>query len=95
MGSGPSTLELGWAGKAEADLSRYKVTRSTTSGGPYIKVNSPLVGSRIHRYEADDGSTTYYYAGNGGLIAYFVINKGTALVIPPAKEGVGAMGQHV
>ena len=36
----------------------------------------------------------FFDAGNGGFIAYFVINEGTDLELPAAKDGIGAMG-HV
>ena len=36
----------------------------------------------------------FFDAGNGGFLAYFVINEGSGLEIPDAQEGVGAMG-HV
>ena len=36
----------------------------------------------------------FFHAGNGGFIAYFVINKGTDLELPKAQYGIGHMG-HV
>ncbi len=36
----------------------------------------------------------FFDVGNGGFIAYFVINEGTDLELPKAKDGIGAMG-HV
>lgn len=36
----------------------------------------------------------FFDAGNGGFIAYFVINEGNDLVLPKAQDGIGHMG-HV
>ena len=36
----------------------------------------------------------FFDAGNGGFIAYFVINEGTDLELPKAQDGIGHMG-HV
>ena len=33
-------MALDWADNAETDLAGYNVYRSTTSGGPYTRVNS-------------------------------------------------------
>ena len=34
----------------------------------------------------------FFDAGNGGFIAYFVINEGTDIELPKAKDGMGHMG---
>ena len=53
-----------------------------------------LYGAQAVNAYVDESRMTHLFfdAGNGGFIAYFVINEGTDLVISPAKEGVGAMG---
>jgi len=52
-------LDLAWDANTEEDLDNYNVYRSTTSGGPYDLVASPITNSY-----SDVGltaSTTYYY----------------------------------
>ena len=42
---GNSTVSLNWNDNNETDLAGYNVYRSTTSGGPYTKLNSSLVST--------------------------------------------------
>lgn len=62
MGISDSDLvELNWDGNSESDLAGYNIYRSTTSGGPYTKLNSEITD----RSEYDDtdvvNGTTYFY----------------------------------
>ena len=52
---------LDWSDNTEPDLAGYNIYRSTTPGGPYTKINGPLVATSTY---ADTGLTNgaaYYY----------------------------------
>lgn len=63
-----------------------------------IKFYTEVLGMRLvlDQPNLDEPRMTHLFfdAGNGGFIAYFVINEGTDLELPAAKDGIGAMG-HV
>ena len=63
-----------------------------------VKFYTEVLGMRLvlDQHNLDEPRMTHLFfdAGNGCFIAYFVINEGTDLEIPPASDGVGAMG-HV
>ena len=54
-------VSLDWADNTEPDLSGYNVHRSTTLGGPYAKVNGPLVSASDYVDTGLTNGTTYYY----------------------------------
>jgi len=58
---GNSTVSLDWNDNNESDLAGYNAYRSTTSGGPYTKLNASLVSSSNYTDNAVSGGTTYYY----------------------------------
>lgn len=58
---GNSTVSLNWNDNNETDLSGYNVYRSTTSGGPYTKLNGSLVSSSNYADNTVSGGVTYYY----------------------------------
>ncbi|MCB1055456.1 MAG: endonuclease [Acidobacteria bacterium] len=53
--------ELSWLVNGEPDLAGYDVYRSTTSGGPYDRVNGALVGTNAYTDSGLVNGTTYYY----------------------------------
>lgn len=61
-----------------------------------VKFYTEILGMRLvlDQPNLDESRMTHLFfdVGNGGFIAYFVINEGTDLELPPAKDGVGAMG---
>ena len=54
-----SRLDLRWEANTELDLDHYNVYRSTTSGGPYDLVASPV--SNSYSDTGLEASTSYYY----------------------------------
>lgn len=59
--SGSSDALLDWADNTETDLSHYNVYRSTTSGGPYTKLNASNITSSTYTNAGLSAGTTYYY----------------------------------
>ena len=61
--AGPGQLEvsLNWDDNAEPDLAGYNVYRSTTTGGPYSKINGSLVTTSDYLDTGLTGGVTYYY----------------------------------
>jgi len=59
--AGNSTVSLDWANNSEPDLAGYNVWRSTTSGGPYTKINGTLLASSAYVDNTAVNFTTYYY----------------------------------
>ena len=54
-------VSLSWVANGENDLAGYNVYRSTTSGGPYAKVNAGLVGTNSFTDSGLTNGVTYYY----------------------------------
>jgi predicted phage tail protein len=52
-------VDLSWSANGEADLAGHAVYRSTTSGGPYVKVASASVA--FYRDSGLSNGTSYYY----------------------------------
>ncbi|MGH9894024.1 MAG: hypothetical protein ACREA0_19000 [bacterium] len=59
--AGNTQVTLDWNDNSEGDLAGYNVYRSTTSGGPYSKVNGPLVTASTYLDTGLTNTTTYYY----------------------------------
>jgi fibronectin type 3 domain-containing protein len=55
------TVYLGWNSNSEADMQGYNVYRSLTSGGPYTKINSGLVGTTNYTDTSVTNETAYFY----------------------------------
>jgi subtilisin family serine protease len=59
---GDASVTLDWADNTESDLAGYNVYRSTTSEGPYTKINgSTVVSSSSYVDTGLSNGTTYYY----------------------------------
>jgi len=56
-----TAVTLDWADNTEADLAGYDVYRSSTSGGPYVKLNSALLTSSTYRDPGAPAAATSYY----------------------------------
>ncbi len=60
-----------------------------------IKFYTEVLGMRLvlDQPNLDEPRMTHLFfdAGNGGFLAFFVVNKGTDLELPPARGGIGAM----
>src|SRR5919106_172448 len=59
--AGDASVSLDWADNSESDLAGYNVYRSTTSGGPYAKVNGSLVPTSSYSDSGLVNGTTYNY----------------------------------
>jgi fibronectin type 3 domain-containing protein len=60
-----------------SNVAGYNVYRSSISGGPYTKLNSPLITSTTYTDTAVIASQTYFYVGtsvdsNGNETAYSI-----------------------
>jgi|CXWL01.1.fsa_nt_gi endonuclease I len=58
---GNAVVNLDWNDNTEPDLAGYNVYRSTTSGGPYTKLNTVLVSASAYSDTTVSNGTTYYY----------------------------------
>ncbi len=58
---GNGVVNLDWNDNGESDLAGYNVHRSTTSGGPYTKINASLVAASTYSDTTVTNGTTYYY----------------------------------
>jgi endonuclease I/fibronectin type 3 domain-containing protein len=58
---GNNVVNLDWNDNTEPDLAGYNVYRSTTSGGPYTKLNTGLVAASAYSDTTASNGTTYYY----------------------------------
>lgn len=58
---GDGRVSLDWADNTEPDLAGYNVYRGTTSGGPYVKVNSSLVTTSAYTDTGLANGTPYFY----------------------------------
>ena len=58
---GNSFVSLNWNDNNESDLAGYDVYRSTTSGGPYTKINEWLLSNSNYIDSTTLGYVTYYY----------------------------------
>lgn len=67
------TVTLNWRASTSANVTGYHIYRSTTSGGPYTKVNSAMISTLNYTDTVKPGHTYYYVAtavGNNGESAY-------------------------
>lgn len=55
------TVTLNWTASTSSNISGYNVYRSTTTGGPYAKVNSSLVSATTYTDSYRTPGQTYYY----------------------------------
>lgn len=58
---GNGVVNLDWNDNGESDLAGYNVHRSTTSGGPYTKINASLVAASTYSDTTVTNGSTYYY----------------------------------
>ncbi len=59
--AGNQTVSLDWFDNNESDMNGYNVYRSTTSGGPYTKLNGALLANSAYTDNSVVNGTTYYY----------------------------------
>jgi hypothetical protein len=57
----PHSVTLNWVASVSANISGYNVYRSTTSGGPYTKLNSSVVVGITYTDSNVVAGQTYYY----------------------------------
>lgn len=55
------SVTLNWTASTSSNVSGYNVYRGLTSGGPYTKVNSSLVGGVTYTDTTVQAGQTYYY----------------------------------
>jgi fibronectin type 3 domain-containing protein len=58
---GDTIVSLNWNDNNESDMNGYNAYRSTTSGGPYTKLNGSLLVSSAYTDNSVINGTTYYY----------------------------------
>jgi len=58
---GSQTASLNWNDNTDLDLAGYNAYRSTTSGGPYTKVNTSLINVSNYSVTGLTNGTTYYF----------------------------------
>jgi fibronectin type 3 domain-containing protein len=93
---GDREADLDWDDNGESDLDGYNVYRSTSSGGPYSKINGSLVATSNHTDTGLTGGTTYYYvvtAVDLGTNESSYSNEGNATPVdnaPSAPNGLVA-----
>jgi endonuclease I len=58
---GDGTVNLTWSANGESDLAGYNVYRGTATGGPYTKLNGPLVSATSYSDATVTNGTTYFY----------------------------------
>ena len=56
-----TSVALDWADNAEGDLAGYDVHRGTMPGGPYAKLNGPLLGASQYTDASVTAGVTYFY----------------------------------
>jgi fibronectin type 3 domain-containing protein len=60
-GTGRHAVRLSWTASTSTGVTSYNLFRSTTSGGPYTKLNRFLVGKTSYTDWAVEAGHTYYY----------------------------------
>jgi hypothetical protein len=58
---GAGFVTLGWTANVEPDLAGYNLYRNEASGGPYSKVNGPLIVGTTYSVNTVAPGTLYYY----------------------------------
>jgi hypothetical protein len=59
--STPHSITLSWVASVSSNVAGYNVYRSTSSGGPYTKINSSTVTGISYVDNTVQAGTTYYY----------------------------------
>jgi fibronectin type 3 domain-containing protein len=54
-------VALSWDASSSQDVIGYNAYRSTTSGGPYTKLNASLISNTTYNDQALQSGNTYYY----------------------------------
>jgi hypothetical protein len=85
-GTNAHYVSLSWAASTSTNISGYNVYRSSTSGGPYTKVNGSLITSTSYTDTTVQAGQTYYYvatAVNSSNIESSYSNQAQATVPSP------------
>lgn len=88
--SSPTKVDLSWNANTEADLSGYNLLRSTTSGGPYVKINGDPI--EILTYSDSGLVGTYYYVLEAIDIAGNTSPFSSEVTANPTFESPGSGG---
>jgi len=95
---GNEEITLDWNDNIETDLDGYDIYRSTSSGGPYDKVNGSLVYSSEYTDSNLFGGGLFYYVvkaidGSSNVSGYSNEDSATATdIAPSAPTGLTATG---
>jgi fibronectin type 3 domain-containing protein len=54
-------VALSWTASTSPGIAGYNMYRSTTSGGPYTKINSSLITTTSYNDQTVQSGVTYYY----------------------------------
>ena len=60
-GDSSYSVELSWKASTSSDVIGYNVFRSTTSGGPYTKINPVVIAGTNYKDPSVAAGKTYYY----------------------------------
>jgi hypothetical protein len=71
----PSSVRLSWTASTSLNVTSYNVYRGTTTGGPYVKVNSSPVAALTYVDSSVSSGRSYFYVatavdGNGNESTY-------------------------
>jgi hypothetical protein len=85
------SVVLAWLDNTEIDLAGYNVYRSTTSGGPYVKLTSSIRTDPNYNDTDVSMGTTYYYVVTavdlGGLESEYSGEVSASPATPPSGTG--------
>ncbi len=86
---GTRLVNLTWTANTEPDLAGYNLYRGTTTGGPYTKVNTPVITSASYSDTGLTNGTPYYYVLRAVDTSSNESGNSTEAVATPAEAATG------